>query len=292
MKAASLIIAGTIVATLAATTTSIVRGQGREAHDPREALLAALGTATLDCLGTVGPTTYRTTTTGVLERAFDACRRGGAQALAQIDALLGVQLSREGAADGIASFYVATWNAFIDSFPHDTLGECPVWRRTQVIDPPSFDRVVRFFGRVGKENYHYAVSSRECGASGACAVRNAVTCAGGFGSQFVLDVRPRAATVVVDPAWWLTTYDFSSEPLNPFKMPGYYHAMSYYGNPPGALYGAIQRAGEACSQWDVTAGKHYTDRVLVPIDCGGGWFCMAYCTIPPPSGSVGSDVPR
>ena len=39
--------------------------------DPREALLAALGTATLDCLGTVGPTLYETST-GILARTFRA----------------------------------------------------------------------------------------------------------------------------------------------------------------------------------------------------------------------------
>jgi hypothetical protein len=140
---------------------------------------------------------------------------------------------------------------------------------------------VRFVGRVGKENYHYAVSSRECGSSGGCAVRNAVICAGGFGSQFVLDVRPRSSTVVVDPAWWLTTYDFEPGTPNPFMLPGYYHAMSYYGSLPGAFYGALQRAGEACSKWEPTAQKHYTDRVLVPIECGPGFFCMTYCMLRP-----------
>jgi len=50
--------------------------------------------------------------------------------------------------------------------------------------------------------------------------------------------------------------------------------------PPGALYGALERAGEACSQWDEIALMHYTDRILVPIDCGGGWYCMTYCTLP------------
>ncbi len=70
-------------------------------------------------------------------------------------------------------------------------------------------------------------------------------------------------------------------------MPGYYHAMSYYGDLPGALYGALQREGEACSQY--IDGLHYTDRKLQGIDCGGGWVCMTYCTQPsatPPSTDV------
>jgi hypothetical protein len=60
-------------------------------------------------------------------------------------------------------------------------------------------------------------------------------------------------------------------------MPGYYHAMSYYGDLPGALYGALAREGEACSEYDASSGKHYTDRMLQAIDCGGGWMCMTYC---------------
>jgi hypothetical protein len=63
------------------------------------------------------------------------------------------------------------------------------------------------------------------------------------------------------------------------KPPGYYHPMSYYGTLPGALYGAIQRAGEACSQWDPVAQMHFVDWELIPIDCGGGWLCMTYCTL-------------
>jgi hypothetical protein len=47
----------------------------------------------------------------------------------------------------------------------------------------------------------------------------------------------------------------------------------------GAVYGAIQRAGEKCSQWDPYTGLHTIDRELVPVDCGGGWFCMTYCTL-------------
>jgi len=26
---------------------------------------------------------------------------------------------------------------------------------------------------------------------------------------------------------------------------------------------------------------HTIDAVLTPVDCGGGWLCMTYCTIPP-----------
>lgn len=99
----------------------------------------------------------------------------------------------------------------------------------------------------------------------------AAACSAGFGPAFIVDGDARRSRVEVDPAWWLTDYEFESPKDNPFMVPGYYHPMSYYGDPPGALYGAIQRAGEACSQWDWFFGMHFTDRELVPIDCGGGW---------------------
>jgi hypothetical protein len=68
-------------------------------------------------------------------------------------------------------------------------------------------------------------------------------------------------------------------------IPGYYHPMSYYGDPPGAVYAAIQRAGEQCSRWDPYLGMHSINAVLIPVDCGGGWLCMTYCTVPPKNGN-------
>ena len=47
---------------------------------------------------------------------------------------------------------------------------------------------------------------------------------------------------------------------------------------PGALYAAPQRAGEQCSRWSEIAKKHYHDAKLILIDCGGGWYCMSYCS--------------
>jgi hypothetical protein len=108
-------------------------------------------------------------------------------------------------------------------------------------------------------------------------VAHAGACSQGFGPSFLVELDRRSGSVVVDPAWWLTRYDYASDDSNPFKMPGYYHAMSYYGTLPGALYGALQREGERCSEYDFSSGKHYTDRVLQGIDCGGGWICMTYC---------------
>jgi hypothetical protein len=251
--------------------------------DSRDTLLAALGKATLDCLGTVGPSIYETSS-GQLRRTFAACASRDRRLLQRIDALLAVQSSSPGRADDLAGHYVSRWNAFVESFPSNRVTECPLWKLESVIDAPTHESVPRSVAerRIGEEFYTYKIVSAECARDGACAVKQASACAAGFGPGFVVSQDARRSRVEVDPAWWLTTYEFSDDTSNPFMMPGYYHPMSYYGPLPGALYGAPQRAGEACSQWVPAAGKHYTDRRLVPIDCGGGWYCMTYCTVPPP----------
>jgi hypothetical protein len=90
----------------------------RASLDARDALLAALGTATLECLGTVSPASY-STTSGALARTFDACPAGGPSALARIEALLGVQFSEPGRTDLLADYYVGRWNVYTESFPFD-----------------------------------------------------------------------------------------------------------------------------------------------------------------------------
>jgi hypothetical protein len=79
---------------------------------------------------------------------------------------------------------------------------------------------------------------------------------------------------------WLAGYVYPSDACNPFKTPGFYHAMSIYATLPGSLYGAIERAGEKCGKYEPAVGKHYFDRTLIPIDCDPGpgvWYCMTYC---------------
>ena len=255
--------------------------------DGRDALLAALGSATLECLGTVGPFQYGTES-GVLTRLFQECRSGDVDALARIDRLLGVQMSAQGRTDDLAGHYTSRWRAFVASFPFDRIGECPTWRLLNVIDAPTFPRVAQFIDRrrndtgsppIGKENGRYRVSSSQCGTDRACAVRDAVACSGGFGPQFLVERDGNRGRVEIDPAWWLTHYEYANDAENPFRQPGFYHPMSYYGDPPGSLYAAIERVGERCSQYHGPSGKHYTDRILQLIDCtdGDGWYCMTYC---------------
>ncbi|MEX2125372.1 MAG: hypothetical protein WD795_15875 [Woeseia sp.] len=250
----------------------------------QDTLLAALGEATLACLGTVSTTAYRVNSARVLERSFDACTTRDTRALEQIDRLLGVQHSREARQDRLSERYAQVWKKAARVFPSRAIEECPDWELLHVIDEPTLERVASFASKegaakIGKEYRWYKVSSEQCGSNGFCAVFQAMLCGAGFSNQFIVWTDPFSSSVVVDPAWWLTTYEYGSDrdPENPFKAPGYYHPMSYYGDPPGSMYAAIQREGEACSRWSETAQKHYTDRTLQALDCGGGWECACYC---------------
>ena len=247
--------------------------------DGRDSLLAALGSLTIECLGTVGPSNY-SAESGILTRTFDACRAGDSEVLAHIDALLAVQTAPQGRADGLAEHYTSRWNAFVASFPFDRIGECPTWRLLNVLDAPTSKRVQQLTDRrrtvaglppIGKENHRYRVSSELCGLDRSCAVRHAALCAGGFGPQFLVERDAERGRIEVDPAWWLSDDEFPDDSTNPFMQPGYYHPMWYWGDPPGSLYAAVERVGERCSQW--VNSKHYTDRVLQLIDCtdGDGW---------------------
>ena len=275
-----------VVATMLALGTSVASGQRAPSPRPHAGtpLLAALGTATIECLGTVGPSSF-STATGALARTFDACQTRDARSLARIDALLGVQFSAQGRADDLAGYYVATWNAFTESFPYGRIQTCPTWTLMNVIDAPTTESVARYVSRgwVGKENRRYLVSSGDCGRSGQCAVTEAVICAGGFGQGFVVHRDPGRRLVEVDPAWWLTTYEYPSsggggaDECNPFRGVGEY-LHGFCENDQATLYGSIERAGEQCCFWSEEAQKVYVDGTFVPVDCGGGWFCMTYCT--------------
>jgi hypothetical protein len=105
----------------------VALGQDGTTLDARDALLAALGRATLDCVATVEPSIYETRS-GALERTFTACVSEDRTLLQRVDALLAVQFSKRGRVDDIAGHYVARWKAFTDSFPHGLIGQCPTWQ--------------------------------------------------------------------------------------------------------------------------------------------------------------------
>jgi hypothetical protein len=267
-------------ASLAGDVPSLLeRAQGRA--DARDTLLAALGEATLDCLGSVSPRDYRVNSARLLERAFSECTTRDASALERIDGLLGVQHSHEGQEDRLAERFAQVWSAAAQAFPGRLVRQCPTWELMHVIDAPTEERVAHFASLteaagIGKEYRWYKVSSQQCGSSGLCAVWHAALCGAPFGDQFIVWLDPASSSVIVDPVWWLTSYE--DESGGPFKKNGAYrHWSSYYGEIPGARYADVNREGETCTKWSEVAQKHFTDRKWVLVDCGGGWYCMTYC---------------
>lgn len=269
----------TLTVTVAVAGTAFAQ-RGSPAPHPGRDLLAALGTATIDCLGTVGPDRFETST-GYLARTFRSCP-GDGEALARIDALLGVQHSEQGHADDLAGYYVSTWNTFVQRFPQGRIRTCPSWTLVNVIDAPTPESVARLtrLGRPGKQNQRYVVSSDDC-RSPACAIERAVACAGGFGDGFIVDADRRRGTIEVDPAWWLLDLDAQSKPeCEPLPEGGFaYGYCETKMNGPNTLYGAIDQAGERCCVW--RDGQLLSiNGEFVPIDCGGGWLCVTYCAHP------------
>ena len=260
-------------------TGPLERGQHRA--DARDTLLAALGEATVACLGSVSPRDYRVNSARVLERTFSECTTREASALEDIDALLGVQVSREAQEEGLSERFAQVWTAGSRAFPGRLVQQCPTWELLHVIDAPTEERIAHFASKtgaagIGKEYRWYKVSSPQCGSSGVCAVWHAALCGAPFGKQFIVWLDPASSSVIVDPVWWLT--DYEDESGSPFTKNGAYrHWSSYYGEIPGAHFAHVNREGETCTKWSEISQKHFTDRKWVLIDCGGGWQCMTYC---------------
>lgn len=265
----SLVAAPTQISTAKVGTTA-TRGNRFSAY---ESFSAALGSATLDCLGTSNPRAYAVKG-GILVPTFSNCRNE--QAAETIKNLLAFQKTDLGRA--AAKFMTATWARWAEQFPYDEIKECPAWKKVSTINPPTRENVGSLKpGQIGKENYVYAVSSRTCGKNAECTVSQALQCAGGFGSQFLIGADYEKGAVTVDPVYWLLNISFA-EDANPFLLtPGYYHGMAGYGAYPGAEFGAPNRAGEYCSKWLADYLPPATNAVLVPVDCGGGYYCMSMC---------------
>ncbi|MGH8195922.1 MAG: hypothetical protein ACREQ8_16220, partial [Woeseiaceae bacterium] len=201
--------------------------RGADAHDP---LLAALGEATVACLGRVSTRDFRVNRDGALERAFDTCTTRDTGSLERIDQLLGVQHSREGQADGLSAHFAEVWTRAARAFPQRLIQQCPDWELLHVIDAPTPERVAFFAAQegaagIGKEYRWFKVSSPQCGSNGFCAVLQARLCAAGFTDQFVVWSDPFSSTVIIDPIWWQTHYDYENQ-SDPFSTGDYKHRMS------------------------------------------------------------------
>jgi hypothetical protein len=271
---------------------------------------AALATFTVDCLGTIGPETYRVGSSGNLERNFEACTSEGSK-LAAIDGLLSLQqrvtafpLARECMAGRYADF--------LRSFADSGVSECPIWHKERTVNPitsqvveavsPSLGRVARaalaatadelvieqaarFPEELEEKNLYRVRYADPAGAVGQVALgASAALCAGGF-DGFVLQTSNDL--VLTDPVVWLLDTTYPSAAADPFLRPGYYHPMSFYGPPPGAQFANYARYApcpgcppERCSYY---AGIHKLTRLQADcLDASDITTCLAYCGPPLP----------
>jgi hypothetical protein len=259
---------------------------------------AALATFTLDCLGTIAPTSYRITA-GKLERSFDTCPVDSSK-LRDIDAVLSLQ-HREAQAPGLSQCLSRRYVQFLADFSDEGVSMCPSWRKLQTVNPISHALIEstsleleRAFAHpaepfsmpdVLEEKNLWAVSFEGAQRSASLSPGAAASaCAGGF-DGFVLG--HEAGSVLTDPPSWLAPWTFATAADDPFLKPGFYHPMSFYGPPPGAVFAHYNRfapcpgcPAEACSYF---AGVHRKTRLqadcLDPADIS---TCVAYCGPPLP----------
>lgn len=264
---------------------------------------AALATATVDCLGTIRPDSFRVDEQGVLRRSFNACSVDATR-LSKIDALLSLQ-QREARLPGIKQCFAGHYADFVRSFGDSGVRECPAWHKDRAVNPIDervIDNVTRVLpnesdlqANASKTLFNaseldalelknvYKVSFRDGAAHGEDASSWAAQCAGGF-QGFVLEAQGANAVLTDPPAWLLdTTYLGAAQ--DPYLRAGYYHPMCYYGHVPGVAFGEAERY-RPCSNCQPESCCYYAGLVLktqLQLDCldPNDWdTCVSYCGPP------------
>jgi hypothetical protein len=256
-----------------------------------DAKLAALGEATLMCLGTVTPNSYAVQD-GVLVRQFEQCVDGTTPS--SIDNIL--MLQRYAGAPGYGAALTSAWQRFRDSLGSELSdGACPTWHKLETLQAPTREQTLSTREQVGESFSVWAVTAEGC-ADNACAVERAAQCAAGFGDAFVVATNAATGRVTTDPVYWEYETVYPPE-TNPFRPP-YYHRPSYYGFLPGDLFGAVQRAGEECTRY--VNGYHWRNHYWTPIVCddrgtadrADDIYCAAECMSPAQAEAQGLDQHR
>jgi hypothetical protein len=242
---------------------------------------AALGVATVDCLGTIGPDSYVADSDGSLHPNFNSCpleqknptcirdpkalRERGIPLCTYdtIKDLLSVQNRQRQLPLGkqcVAGRYLQ-WR---DSFLKSGITSCPNWVDKQVFNAPSRESIakqiapaiqrlprtptgeqiqfVRFLKTFA--TYHLEYPTPPPDQKCQTPADCAIQCGGGF-PGFV--IAPRGVpidenTIATDPTYWLADDVYTDFDNDPFWADGYFHPMSYYGPLPGVLAGHRARS--------------------------------------------------
>jgi hypothetical protein len=258
---------------------------------------AAIAEATIACTGTIGPDSFVVGSSGRLQRNFTQCSVSGSQSaqLRQtIDDLLGLQQRGNLVA---SSCFPNQWSTWRTNFLAAGNSTCPSWTIVSALGTATSVTVQTLIALLpvlgnlatgglpksildlAKENFLYLVTlplltpPQPCGDAMSCAAE----CTGGLPGFYL---GTQAGLILGDPCWWLSSTQYSSSSSDPFMQSGYYHPMSYYGDPPGDIYGHRNRVGEACSRW----GGNYHYQAILKLDCvvpnDPNSPCSSVCDVP------------
>ena len=266
---------------------------------------AALATATVDCLGTIRPDSFRVDERGFLQRSFNACSVDAAM-LSKIDSLLSLQ-QREARLPNVKECFAGHYADFVRSFRDSPVRECPAWQKDRAVNPIDdrvVDSVTPLLGNAADLRATINKAAFDASALDALELKNlyrvsfhdsaarsedpsswAVQCAGGF-QGFVLEAQGHDAVLTDPPAWLLDT-TFASAAQDPFLRAGYYHPMCYYGGVPGVVFGEANRY-RPCTNCQPESCCYYAGLALktqLQLDCldPDDWdTCVSYCGPPLP----------
>jgi hypothetical protein len=223
---------------------------------------AAIAEATIDCVGTIGPSSFGVDSLGLLSRNFSTCTVPSTDdPLLRLDRLLSLQLRVDLSLSTVC--FAQAWTDWLVSALATNLSVCPVWTKVSTSGEPTSAAVAqnaatlpvlpdgrpRVSVAYGKQQFVYAVAFpaplpllQLCRTPQSCAR----ACTAGLAGFYV---GLSGNDVVGDPYWWLDPTDYGSN--SPYRVGGYYHPMSYADDDvPGAIYGDWARRGDACSWWN------------------------------------------
>lgn len=277
-----------------------------------DAYSAALAELTVQCLGTLDPSSYGVNKEGLLAPRFEKCTLPdpkGQDRLRSIKQILSLQkrtktlpFAKSCMAD---RFAVAT-----QKLAQAGISSCPAWKLDRVVNPINSDVIGNVTGKLPKipeeglkddgrplgvfdalkVNSIYKVELSPNAPKQACegAAQCALACATAF-PGFALD-QVGDNSILTDPVAWLLDTTYPTSTSDPYLRPGYYHPMSWYPAPPGALYGDYARfspcgtnadgaglcAPELCSYY--TGGLHKMTKLQRDcLDDTDLSTCNSYC---------------
>jgi hypothetical protein len=253
---------------------------------------AALGEATIRCLGTFDTNTYYVDAAGALRANFSSCTRANArEALRDIDDLLALQ-ALEAELPQARDCFAGAYQTWVDDFRAQGNYQCPTFSVVSSRGTPTVEAVTELAHRYDfagmltgtvtpppvtefHQDFVYDVALPEADTEQPCG--DALACATSCGRAFPgWHVGTEDGRFVGDPSWWVA--DEYGPGRTPYLYPLMYHPMSFYGPLPGDIYGHRNRVGEACSKWAGGFSHYLLTLKLFCLNPAAAIGCFSKCT--------------